>query len=180
MDNAALDMLTTRLRAVEDRLAILDLLAGAAMSADVASESYWQATYAEDAIMDRGTEQLERGRDAILAIVRGPGQQAAVDYGMSHLASAPHITIAQDCATATGYILVVVPGASTTSVALPGKGTSRELAIYHLTVNRWDLRRTADGWRVVRRTIRPIGTDDAREMIRSGIEVGNLSGDDIR
>jgi len=56
---------------------------------------------------------------------------------------------------------------------LPGKGVSRELAIYHLTVNRWELRRSAEGWQVTRRVVRPIATDEARQMLRSGIEQGD-------
>jgi hypothetical protein len=170
MSETELEMITRRLGAIEDRLAITNLLAGAAMSADIASEPYWRAMYAEGAVMDRGAEQIDRGRDEILAIVRGPGQHAAADYGMSHLSSVPHITIDQDSAVATGYLLVVVPGPSTTTVALPGKGVSRELAIYHLTVNRWELRRSAEGWQVTRRVVRPIATDEARQMLRSGIE----------
>jgi hypothetical protein len=44
---------------------------------------------------------------------------------------------------------------------------------YHLTVNRWELARTAVGWQVTRRVIRPIATDGARQMLRSGIEAAN-------
>lgn len=170
MPGTELEMVKQRLGAIEDRLAIINLLAGAAMSADVASEPYWRSMYGETAIMDRGAEQVERGRNEILAIVRGPGQHAAADYGMSHLSGVPHIVIEEDRAIATGYLLVIVPGPATTTVALPGKGVSRELAIYHLTVNRWELSRAAQGWQVTRRVVRPIATDDAREILRSGIE----------
>ena len=170
MAGSELEVISRRLGAIEDRLAILDLLAGAAMSADVASEPYWRSMYAEDAVLDRGAAQLERGRDTILAIVSGPDQHAAVDYGMSHLSSVPHIVIDGDQAVATGYLLVIVPGPSAARVTLPGKGVSRELAIYHLTVNRWELRRASDGWQVSRRVLRPIATDDARRMLLAGLE----------
>jgi hypothetical protein len=165
-----LEALALRLRAVEDRLAILDLLAGAAMSADVPSEPYWRAMYAPEAVMDRGPGHIDAGREQLLAIVRGPGQHAAAGHGMAHLATVPHIAVDGDRAIATGYLLVVVPGAGTTKVALPGKGTSQDLVIYHLTVNRWELERTEQGWQVTRRTLRPIATDDGREMLRAGIE----------
>lgn len=170
MPESELEMVKQRVGAIEDRLAITNLLAGAAMSADVASEPYWRSMYGEAAIMDRGADQIERGRGEILAIVRGPGQHAAADYGMSHLSGVPHITIENDRAVATGYLLVIVPGPAATTVSLPGKGVSRELAIYHLTVNRWELYRSTEGWQVTRRIVRPIATDDGREILRSGIE----------
>jgi SnoaL-like domain len=170
MTENAMEALALRLRAVEDRLAILDLLAGAAMSADVPSEPYWRAMYAPEAVLDRGPGQIDAGREQLLAILASPGQHAAAEHGMAHIAATPRIVIDGDRAIATGYLLVVVPGAGMTKVALPGKGVSQDLAIYHLTVNQWELERTAQGWQVIRRILRPIATDAGRELLRTGIE----------
>jgi hypothetical protein len=160
---------SARLQAIEDRLAIIDLLAGSALSSDVASAEFWQSMFTTDAEMDRGDGLVDRGLEQLLAIVGSPGQASASDHGMAHLAALPHIVIDGDTAFATGYLLIVIPGPPTDGVELPGKGRSVDLALYHLTVNRWDLIRTGDGWKVTRRTIRPLGREEARTMIDDGI-----------
>jgi hypothetical protein len=162
-----------RLRAVEDRLEILNLLAGSALSSDVASESYWEAMFADGAVMDRGADRAEENREQIMAIVRSTGQAAAIENGMAHAMAMPHVSIDGDRAVATGYLQVLVLDANSPEVRLPGKDVRKSLVPYHLTVNRWELARTAQGWQVTRRVIRPIATDDANQMLRSGIEAGN-------
>lgn len=162
-----------RLRAIEDRLDILNLLAGSALSSDVASESYWQAMFADDAVMDRGANRGEESREQIMDIVRGSSQAAAIESGMAHAMAMPHIRIDGDRAVATGYLQVLVLDSNSPEVRLPGKDVRKALVTYHLTVNRWELARTAVGWQVRRRVIRPIATDGARQMLRSGIEAAN-------
>jgi hypothetical protein len=88
------------------------------------------------------------------------------------MSSVPHILIDDDRAVATGYLLVLVPGAAAARIELPGKGLSRDIAVYHLTVNRWELLRTGDGWKITRRIIRSMATEDARQLLRVGIEPG--------
>jgi hypothetical protein len=171
MPASDVEMTSQRIRAIEDRLAIQNLLAGLALSSDVASEPFWQSSFSEDAVMDRGEHQ-DRGREQIVAVVGSASQHAAVDYGMSHMSSVPHIQIEDDRAVATGYLLVLVPGAAAAQIELPGKGLSRDIAVYHLTVNRWELLRTGDGWKITRRIIRSMATEDARQLLRVGIEPG--------
>lgn len=168
--------LLDRLTAVEDRLAILDLLAGSAHSSDVASGAYWSSIYADDAAMDRGAGRArDLGKESILAIVNGADQQAAIDAGMSHLAMLPRVRVEGDRATATGYLLVVVPDPDGARVVLPGKGTSPGLSIYQLTVNRWELVRAAGGWQVTKRVVRPIAAEDAREILSRGLVAGDAT-----
>lgn len=163
-------MLEGRLRLVEDRLAILNILAGSSLSSDVASESYWQSMYADDAVMDRGGTHGVVGRAQIMEIVRGAEQAGAVESGMAHVAALPHIRIDGDRAVATGYLQVLVVDSNGPEVTLPGKGSRKALATYHLTVNRWELARTNNRWQVVRRIVRPIGTPDAMDLLNRGID----------
>jgi hypothetical protein len=162
-----------RLRAIEDRLSILNLLAGAALSSDVASQSYWESMFADDAVMDRGGQRGEETREQIMDIVRGESQAQAIESGMAHAMAMPHIRIDGDRAVATGYLQVVVLDRDGPDIRLPGKDVRKALVTYHLTVNRWELARTAAGWQVTRRVIRPIATDEAKQMLRSGIEAGD-------
>lgn len=162
--------INTRLTATEDRLEILNLLAGSAFSSDVASETYWTKMFTDDAVMDRGQGRQDKGRDEILKIVGGTDQKEAIKSGMTHLAILPHITLKGNNAVATGYLLVVMPDSAASHVKLPGKGISPGFSIYQLTVNRYQLLRTADGWKVTHRTVRPISSSDSRDIIRRGIE----------
>jgi len=164
--------LARRLAAVEDRLAILTLLAGSAYSSDVASEEYWTEMFAEEAVLDRGAGRpTDQGRSEILKIVNGADQRHAIAYGMAHLSALPHITINGDTAVATGYLLVVVPDKDASKVELPGKGTSPGLSIYQLTVNRWELARHGSGWVVTKRVVRPLASDETSQILLSGIGV---------
>jgi SnoaL-like domain len=165
------DGFAERLAAVEDRLAILNLLAGSAHSSDVASASFWEAMLDEKAVMDRGSGRPEDvGKENILAIVQSPEQHSAIDAGMAHLAQLPYVTVDGNQAVATGYILVVMPDSNASRVTLPGKGTSPGISIYQLTVNRWELIRTPVGWKVSRRVVRPLASPDARQILADGIK----------
>lgn len=165
------EKLLARIIATEDRLEILNLLAGSAFSSDVASESYWMKMFAEDATFDRGAARPDKGRDEILKIVNAPEQKEAIKGGMTHLAMLPHISLKGDTAVATGYLLIVMPDTTASHVQLPGKGTSPGFSIYQLTVNQWKLLRTTDGWKVTNRTVRPISSADSRAILQQAIEL---------
>jgi hypothetical protein len=165
------EQLLARITAMEDRLEILNLLAGSAFSSDVASESYWTKMFTEDATFDRGAARQDKGLDEILKIVNSPEQKEAIKGGMTHLAMLPYITLNGDTAVATGYLLVVMPDTTASHVNLPGKGTSSGFSIYQLTVNQWQLSRTNEGWKVTSRTVRPLSSADSRVILQKAIEV---------
>lgn len=165
-------ILIDRITAVEDRLEILNLLAGSAFSSDVASESYWAKMFTEDATFDRGTKQ-DKGREEILKIINAPEQKEAIKAGMTHLAMLPHIKLNGDSAVATGYLLIIMPDAAASHVKLAGKGVSPGFSIYQVTLNKYTLVRTADGWKVSERVVRPLSAEDAHHIIRKAIEVND-------
>ncbi len=161
--------LLSRITAAEDRLEILNLLAGSAFSSDVASESYWTKMFTEDATFDRGTKQ-DKGKKEVLKIINAPEQKEAINAGMTHLAMLPHIKLMGDSAVATGYLLIVMPDSAASHVKLAGKGVSTGFSIYQVTVNKYTLLRTTDGWKVTKRIVRPISADDARAIIQKEID----------
>lgn len=163
------EQLLARIIATEDRLEILNLLAGSAFSSDVASESYWKNMFTKDATFDRGAEQQDKGRDEILKIINSSDQKEAIQAGMTHLAMLPHITLNGDTAIATGYLLIVMPDITASHVKLPGKGTSPGFSIYQITINQWKLLRTKEGWKVTNRTVRPVSSDDSRAILQKAI-----------
>lgn len=167
--NLSQKQLLSRLTATEDRLEILNLLAGSAFSSDVASESYWRKMFTENATFDRGIKQ-DKGREEVLKIINAPEQKMAIKAGMTHLAMLPHIKLKGDSAVATGYLLIVMPDSAASHVKLAGKGVSPGFSIYQLTINKYTFVRTTDGWKVTKRVVRPIAAEDARTMIQKEIE----------
>ncbi len=89
---------------------------------------------------------------------------------MTHLPLLPHIMLNGDSAVATGYLLIVMPDTAASHVKLPGKGVSPGFSIYQLTVNRWLLVRTNEGWKVSQRTVRPLSSNDSRDILKQAIE----------
>ena len=168
--NLRQNQLLARVTATEDRLEILNLLAGSAFSSDVASASYWAKMFTDDAIFDRGIKQ-DKGRDEILKIVNALDQKEAIKAGMTHLAMLPYIKLKGDSAVATGCLLIIMPDSAASHVRLPGKGVSSGFSIYQLTVNKWTLVRTEDGWKVTQRMVRPISSANSRDILREAIEV---------
>jgi ketosteroid isomerase-like protein len=169
----AQQQLLARITTAEDKLEILTLLSGSAFSSDVASEAYWKKMFTQDAVFDRAPGMQNKGRDEILKIINDPGQKQAIEGGMHHLAMLPHITLKGDSAVATGYLLIVMPDTAASHVNLPGKGISPGFSIYQLTVNRWLLLRTTEGWKVTQRTVRPVTSNDSRAIVGRAIDGSN-------
>ena len=164
--NSALE---DRLRAVEDKLAIYHLIASHPPAADTGTESYYVNAFAEDGVIDLGTKTAT-GNDKIGAVVKTPEHQAAIAGGLCHFAGLPRVTLHGDTAVAISYLQVILPDRKAEPVELSGHGISSGYRIHRLGVNRWDLKRTKDGWKVTRRAYRMLdGTEDARALLRGAI-----------
>src|SRR5919202_6115276 len=95
--NATSRSLEERLRAVEDRLEILNLIAGHPPSADTGADYYTEQVYTEDGVFDRGANLTgAQGNRDIAAILKSPGHQEAIRGGLAHFAALPHIVINGD------------------------------------------------------------------------------------
>lgn len=163
--------LEKRLRAVEDRLEILNILAASPLSSDIPSVSYQEAMYSEDSVMDRaaGTKEL-RGREAVVDTIRDADHLAAVAAGMTHFAGLPHIRITGDRAVATGFLQIVIADPDGPKAGLANYPPSHVQLVWRVTANRWELTRTAQGWRVTKRVIRSAPGKDALELLHRGID----------
>src|SRR5215469_5299196 len=86
--------LEQRVRAIEDRLAIYNLIAGHPPSADTGADYYAEAVYAEDGMFDRGADLSGAvGNKAIAAMLRSEGHQAAIAGGLAHFTGLPYIDL---------------------------------------------------------------------------------------
>ena len=162
--------LEDRLRAVEDTLAIYHLIASHPPAADTATASYYRDAFMPDAVVDLGGGKAATGNEAIAAVVRTSEHQAAVAGGLCHFAGLPRVELNGDTAVAISYLQVLAPNREAKPAELPGHGLSSGYRIHRLGANRWDLKRTEDGWKVTRRSYRMLdGSDDARELLRQAV-----------
>jgi hypothetical protein len=163
--------LEDRLRAIEDRLEIYNLIAGHPPSADTGADFFARASYLEHGTLDLSAGKGATGAEAIGAIITTPEHHAAMAGGLAHFASLPHIQIDGDEAIVTSYLQVLTPDRSAEPVPIPGHVASTGFRIHRLGANRWELVRTAQGWKIKRRTLRPLdGTAPAREILRGAFE----------
>jgi len=163
--------LEDRIRAIEDRLEIYNLIASHPPSADTGGNDHIAASWVEDGVFDRG-EGLSspRGRDNIAQQVLAPEHQAAIERGLAHFTGLPHVAIDGDTAVVTSYLQILVPQTQGDPVAVPNHGSSRGFRVHRMTANRWELVRTAQGWKIKRRTLRQLdGSEPARKILQQAI-----------
>jgi SnoaL-like domain len=160
--------LEQRLRAIEDRLEIYNLIAGHPPSADTGAAAYAEAVYSEDGVFDRGPGLPGAiGNKEIAANLKSPGHQAAIAGGLAHFTGLPHIAIDGDRAVVISYLQILTPRKSGEEVEVPNHGASRGYHIHRVVTNRWDLARTSSGWKIKRRTLRLVdGSEPSRDILR--------------
>jgi hypothetical protein len=163
--------LEQRVRAIEDRLEIYNLIAGHPPSADTGADYYTEAVYAEDGVFDRGVNLPgASGNKAIAAIVTSPAHQAAIAGGIAHFAGLPYIALDGDGAVVTSYLQILTPKKSGEAIEVPNHGASRGYHIHRVVTSRWELTRTAAGWKIKRRTIRLVDSSEpSRDILRGAL-----------
>ena len=164
------DSLEDRVRAVEDKLAIFHLIASHPPAADTGTDRYYREAFVADGEMDLGGGKGARGNDTIGALVKTPEHQAAIAGGLCHFAGLPRVEIDGDSAVAISYLQIITPDRQAAPREVSGHGSTTGFRIHRVGANRWELKRGKDGWKVVRRTLRPLdGSDDAQALLRKAI-----------
>jgi hypothetical protein len=164
------DLLEGRLRAVEDKLAIYHLIASHPPAADTGTDSYYRDAFAANGEVDLGGGKGATGNEAIAAIVKTPEHQAAIAGGLCHFAGLPRVEVDGDIAVATSYLQIITPDRQATPRELSGHGSSTGFRIHRVGANRWELKRGKNGWKITRRTLRPLdGNSEARSLLRRAI-----------
>ena len=146
--------LEQRVRALEDRLAIIDLVSRYGPAADSGDGDALAALWAPGGSYRFDDTVLER--DDLPGLVDIDTHRAFMAAGCAHVLSAPRIDLAAD-----GERAVAVNH----SIVLEHDGGTWHPA--RVSANRWELVRTADGWRVARREVRLLdGAAAARDLLR--------------
>lgn len=166
------ESLEARLRDIEDRLEIYNLIASHPPSADTGADDYTRAVFTEDGVFDRG-ESLDRtvGNEAIAAITLRPAHQEAIQGGLAHFAGLPHVELDGDSAWVTSYLQLVHPDAEGDERELPNHGVSTGYRIHRVLANRWELVRAPEGWKIRSRKLRPLdGSRPARDILSRALK----------
>lgn len=152
--------LEQRLRAVEDRLAILDLIASHPPATDSASRDHAASFWSDDGIVDMG--EGPKDYRAMMAILESPGFKEAQGQGICHFTGLPQIALDGDRAVATSYIQILAADPKGEAFALSAHGSSKGYRVLRVSANRWELVRTRRGWRIKSRVWRGMDNMAAR------------------
>ena len=168
--SAAQQTMEQRLRLVEDKLAIYQLIASHPPAADTGDQTYYRDAFTRDGTVDLGGGKTADGNERIASVVARPEHQAAIAGGLCHFAGLPRVEIDGDTAVAISYLQIVTPNKTAAPVDVPGHGASPGFRIHRAAANRWDLVRTATGWKVKRRMLRPLdGSSEARDLLSHAV-----------
>jgi hypothetical protein len=164
--------LETRLRAVEDKLAIYELIASHPPSADTGNAPYTRSVYRRDGVFDRGpTLDGARGADAIAAFIQRPEHAEAIRGGLAHFTGLPLIDLQGDKAIVTSYLMIVHLDHEGAPRELANHGVSTSYRIHRAVVNRWELEKHDGRWQIARRTLLPVdGSEAHQKLLRSGLD----------
>jgi hypothetical protein len=160
--------LEQRIREIEDRLEIYNLIASHPPSADTGVRDHVMTAWTEDGEFDRGAAfgGPVRQRTAPGG-VDNPEHMRAIEQGLAHFAGLPYVRVDGDTAFAISYLQILVPDRVGPEFDVPNHGKARGFHVHRISANRWDFVRTAEGWRIKRRRLRALdGSAPAREILR--------------
>jgi hypothetical protein len=171
MDSTRLPELEQRLRIIEDKLAIQELIASHPPSADTGAADYTRSVYREDGVFDRGpTLDGASGAKDIAAFIQRPEHDEAIRGGLAHFAGLPLIDLRGDAAVVTSYLLIIHLDREGEPRDLPNHGVSTGYRIHRAVVNRWELERRDGRWTIGKRTLLPVdGSELHQELLRNGL-----------
>lgn len=151
--------LEARLRRVEDQLEISNIVASYGPFVDSGDGPGAAALWTIDGVYDVDTG-LYDGHDGIRAMVESREHQALIERGCAHLTTPPRVDVDEDTAVAVTHSQLVL------------RNDAGRYDVLRATAHRWELVRTAGGWRVERRTSRLLdGGNAARELLRESTDL---------
>jgi hypothetical protein len=137
---ATVEALAARVRALEDQIEIMQLVAQYGPAVDSGSGAATAALWTDDGIFDAVPHRRMRGRDDIVDMVHGDGHQSLIRDGCGHVLTVPHIVVDGDTATGRSYALNIRWDAA-----------AGRFWVARVSANSWRWVRTPHGWRVAER-----------------------------
>jgi hypothetical protein len=152
---ARVQNLESRVRALEDELAIHRVIVRYGLCVDTGDAPRTSEVFAADGVYDTDVLVM-RGRAEIEAMIRGDRHQGMVGR-CAHQIGPAMVEVSGDTALAAGYSRVYLAG-------------ERGIGIYRVSVNRWELERSEGSWRIRNRVTRLLGHDEARAVLAAGLD----------
>jgi hypothetical protein len=150
-----LERLERRVAELEDRLAIMQLLAGYGPAVDSGAADAAAAMWTSDGSYDTYPHVLE-GAAAIAGMVVGDLHATLVRRGCAHVTTTPHVALDGDHAVATFYSLLLLH-----------EPQAEGFRVWRASANRCELVREPAGWRITHRANRVLdGGPAGRELLR--------------
>lgn len=162
MSATTLDELISRLRRVEDLVEIQQLLSTHPLAVDSGSAEFWLEFWTEDSVVDRladpdkhsGDFEGVYGKDSMYKEITSPELEALREGGLAHFTTPAEIVVEGDLAIATNYLQLIAI-------------EDGQYRLRRLVLSRWELRREDGAWKITKRTIRPTGHEDTRNLMAS-------------
>jgi len=149
--------LETRIRYIEDMLAIYQLISAYGPAVDSGSLKEAAELWTEDGVYDIPGIGTFLGRTGIVEMLEGPLHQSLIHGGSAHILSQPHVTISGDKAVATHYGRVYTP-------------KENSFGLFRVIATRWELVRTENDWKCERRINCLLdGRAESRALLAQGI-----------
>lgn len=130
--------LQRRVQELEDRWEVLQVVAAYGPAVDAGDADAVADLWTEDGTYDVDGAFVMSGRDAIAAMVSSDAHQGYIHAGAGHLQQVPHVEVDGDTAVALHHAQLVLRD-------------EHGYRVDRVTAHRWDLVRTADGWRATNR-----------------------------
>jgi ketosteroid isomerase-like protein len=142
-----------RLRAVEDRLEIFNVISAYGPAVDGCNLDAMGQVYAEGGVYDVRDFRYMEGLSEIRDMMNGKGHRMLTGSGAAHVGTLPHVELDGDRAIATNYSIIL------------GRDADGEPKMLRLNISRIYLSRGEDGWRIDRRIISPLdGRQSSRDL----------------
>jgi hypothetical protein len=152
--------LEARVRSLEDREALAQLVASYGPAVDSGEAAAAAALWAEDGVFDVVPYFELVGHEGIAGMVNDDGHQSLIRNGCGHVLTAPKLSIDGDDARGWNYAFNIRWDAE-----------ADRFWIARLSANEWQFHRDGHEWRVVRRTnINLDGDERPRELFRHSTE----------
>lgn len=148
------DSVETRLRVLEDKEAIRELIARYGPLADSGDSKGVAALWADDGSYTVGGMAEAQGRAAIAGLIESATHRQLMSDGCAHLLGPVAIDLDGNVAIACGHSVVL-------------RRNQAGFEVWRVSANRWELERGPKGWRVRRRVNAPLdGSEAARALLR--------------
>lgn len=147
------DSLEARLRALEDKEAIRELISRYGPLADNGDSEGVAALWTGDGSYAVGGMAEAKGRTAIAGLIDGETHRQLMQDGCAHLLGPVAIELNGDVAVARGHSVVF-------------RHNGADFEVWRVSANRWELERCTEGWLVRRRVNAPLdGSEAARALL---------------